>query len=638
MRLTVLSAGIALLFAALAFVSYQVHAYRRALVREMNLIADMVETSSLAALTFEDSKQAETALEAMQTNRDIISAYLYTEKGTFLAGYRKNGAPETAIPTELGPDRTELSWRHFLMVHPLHLKDRRVGTLYLSTDMSGLRKQFLWTAAVVASIAGISFALAIVISRRLQTAIEAPLVELAETARAVSRDHDYGLRVRPKGIDELGMLMADFNEMLAEIQHRDEELLHYREHLEEMVRARTEQIERDLTERKSLEKQLLRAQRLESLGTLAGGVAHDLNNVLSPIMLSVETLKQLSPEPQAQRMLAILEGASRRGKDIVKQILTFARGTDGERTQIDVRHTVKETLSIVQQTFPKTLSVSCSLPSEVWPILGDGTQIHQLLLNLCVNARDAMEGGGSLALRVQNQTLDENYARLHLDARVGRYVLISVEDTGYGMSPETMEHIFEPFFTTKDVGRGTGLGLSTVHAIIRGHGGFVTCYSEVGRGTTFNIFLPAAESPDDRSLSTHGEEPLPQGRGELVLVVDDENFIREATRQTLESFGYRVMTAADGNEAIERFSAHGPEIEVVLTDMMMPDMDGTLTIQTLRLLDPEVRIIAASGIHRKPNPQGDPIFEPNAFLPKPFTADTLLKALHRVITGRTDLI
>lgn len=632
MRLTVASAGIALLFSALAFVGYEIFAYRKALVREMTLMADMVETSSLAALTFEDPQQAESALKAMQTNPDITAAFLFTEKGDFLAGYRKNDAPDTPIPTTLGPDRMELSVGHFLLVRPLTLKDRRVGTFYLTADMSGLRKQFLWTAGATAIITAISFALAIAIFRRLQKKIEAPLVELAETARTVSRDHNYGLRVCPQGIDELGLLMADFNEMLAEIEHRDEELLHYRERLEEMVRARTEQLERDMEERKLLEKQLFRAQRLDSLGTLAGGVAHDLNNVLSPIMLSVETLRLVCPDKQGQHMLAILEGAAQRGRDIVKQILTFARGTDGERSLIDVRHSVKETLSIIQQTFPKSISVSCEMPPAPWLILGNVTQIHQLILNLCVNARDAMAGGGTLTLRVKNQTLDENYVRLHLDAKVGRYVLISVEDTGFGMAPETLERIFEPFFTTKEVGTGTGLGLSTVHAIIRGHGGFVTCYSEEGRGTTFNIFLPAAEKPEAQGLSCM-DGVLPQGHGELVLVVDDENFIREATRQTLETFGYQVMTAADGNEAVGLYTKHSHEIDVVLTDMMMPQMDGTLTIQTLRLFYPKVKIIAASGIHRQANPEGDPAFEPNAFLAKPFTADTLLKALHRVLAS-----
>ncbi|MBP1628478.1 MAG: multi-sensor hybrid histidine kinase [Holophagaceae bacterium] len=630
MRLTVVSAGIALLFASIAFVSYEVFAYRRTMLREIQLIADMVETSSLAALAFEDAQQAEAALKTVQSNPDIVSAFLFTEKGHLLAGYQRNDTPPVPIPSDPGRDRMSLKGGNFLMVRTLHLKDRRIGTLYLTAQMSGLLRQFAWTAAVVLAIACVSFALAIAVFKRLQKVIERPMEQLAETARAVSRNHNYGLRVRPEGIDELGLLMADFNEMLAEIEHRDEELNHYREHLEAMVQARTEQLERDMTERKQLEKQLFRAQRLDSLGTLAGGVAHDLNNVLSPILLSVETLRKLCPDPKGQRMLSILEGAAQRGRDIVKQILTFARGSDGERTLIDIRHTVRETLSIIQQTFPKSVAVNCEMAQEVWPILGDSTQIHQLILNLCLNARDAMSGGGTLTLRVQGQTLDENYVRLHLDAKVGHYVLISVEDSGHGMTTETLERIFEPFFTTKEVGKGTGLGLSTVHAIIRGHGGFVTCYSEVGRGTTFNIFLPAAEHLDSRVLASI-DDPLPQGQGQLVLVVDDENFIREATCQTLESFGYRVQTAADGQEALELYASLGEEVAVVLTDMMMPNLDGTLTIQGLRRLNPTLRIIAASGIHRAPNPEGNPAFEPNAFLAKPFTANTLLKTLHQVL-------
>jgi len=632
MRLAVVSAGIALLIAAVAFVSYEILAYRRAMVREMTLIADMVEIGGSAALTFEDAPMAESALKLMAGNRDVISAFLYSESGHFLAGYQKDGVPPVAPPAVLGADRMQLTLSRFLMVRSLRLKDQKVGTLYLTADMSGLRRQFLWTGAIAAVISGLSFALALLICRRLQKALERPLVQLAETARAVSRGHDYGLRVQPHGADELGLLMEDFNQMLAGIQQRDLELLQYRENLEEIVRARTEQLERDMAERKSLEHQLFRAQRLESLGTLAGGVAHDLNNVLSPIMLSIEVLKDLSTNPTAQKMLLLMEASAKRGRDIVKQILTFARGTDGERCPIDFRNLVNEIISICQQTFPKSISVKCEMPAEMWGAIGDATQIHQLVLNLCVNARDALGEGGRLTLRVSNQTLDDTFAKLHLGAKAGRYLSISVEDSGCGMPPETLERIFEPFFTTKGVGKGTGLGLSTVHAIIQSHGGFVTCYSEVGRGTAFNVFLPvSAEASSQPAFSVDGS--LPQGSGELVLVVDDEIFIRGATRHTLEAFGFRVMTAADGADAVKLYAAHGGDIAVVLTDMMMPNMDGRQTIQALRALNPEVRIIAASGIQRSASLPPDGAFEANAFLAKPFTAETLLRRLSQVLRG-----
>lgn len=388
-------------------------------------------------------------------------------------------------------------------------------------------------------------------------------------------------------------------------------------------------INTDVTERKKLLTQFLRAQRLESIGTLAGGIAHDLNNVLAPILLSIELLKLDADDPETVETLESIEDSARRGADMVRQVLSFARGVEGARVAVDVERLVHDLGRVVRDTFPKSIQFKTDIPEDLWRLLGDATQIHQVLLNLFVNARDAMPDGGALSVSAANVVIDQHYSELSGQADPGPHVRITVDDTGVGIPPDTLEQIFDPFFTTKEVGKGTGLGLSTVSAIVRGHGGFMNVYSEPGQGTSFRIYLPAGDgSGDARSLEP---EDLPRGNGEMILVVDDETSVRDITRQTLEAFGYGVLTATDGADAVAVYGKRGDDIDLVLTDLMMPIMDGPTLIRALRRMDPDVRIVAASGIGANGSTFRTPDSGVRDFLPKPYTAGTLLQVLARAL-------
>ncbi len=392
-------------------------------------------------------------------------------------------------------------------------------------------------------------------------------------------------------------------------------------------------INTDITEKKKLEEQLLHAQRMESIGTLASGIAHDINNVLTPIMLSQELLQEKLTDEESKRLLNTIERSTQRGANLMKQVQSFAKGVEGERIALQVTGIISEIEKIAKETFPRSIEIRTDILKDLWTISGDATQLHQVVMNLCVNARDAMQEGGILSISAENLLIDEDYAHINTEAKIGPYIVITVSDTGRGIPPKIIDRIFEPFFTTKEHGKGTGLGLSTSLGIVKSHGGFITVYSEVGKGTAFKIYLPAITTPETLKAEEKQLE-LPAGHGDSILVVDDEDLIREMTKKTLETHGYRVITANDGKEAIILYSKYREKIKLVLMDIMMPIMDGLTSIRELHKINPELKIIAVSGLTEKDKLVKVVDAHEYAFLTKPYTTEKLLSTIYDVINTK----
>lgn len=351
----------------------------------------------------------------------------------------------------------------------------------------------------------------------------------------------------------------------------------------------------DTTERKEMEQQILRNQRMDSIGTLSGGVAHDLNNALAPILMGLALLRSLYPEEN--QLIDTMEASGRRGAAMVKQLLTFAKGVPGDRTPLRPCDLLREIEKIIRHTFPKNIALEISCPEEPEIVLGDTTQLHQVLLNLCVNARDAMPAGGTLALSVRNLDMDAQMAAGLVGAQPGRYVLLSVSDTGSGIPRSVRDHVFDPFYTTKMHGKGTGLGLSTALGIVRNHKGFIEVESEEGVGTVLHIYLPAAgKNPQATALAP--DAPLlsnVRGQGETILVVDDEPDVRTMASAVLRAMNYKVLTANDGVEAMTLVTSHAAELCLVITDLQMPQMDGLAFVKNLKVLNAAIPVIGCSG-------------------------------------------
>ena len=387
----------------------------------------------------------------------------------------------------------------------------------------------------------------------------------------------------------------------------------------------------DVTERKRLEAQLYRAQRLESIGMLASGIAHDLNNVLAPILMGLQLMRSQFTDQSSQLTLTAIESSAKRGANLVKQILTFTRGLEGERMRVQARHVLRDVEKIITRTFPKSIEILLDIPRDLFTVSADATQLHQVFMNLCINSRDAMPNGGVLTVAAQNVMIDEYYAAMYPEAQPGPYITIEVSDTGTGIPKEIIGDIFEPFFTTKAVGKGTGLGLSTVHAIVKSHGGFVTLNSEPGKGTAFKVHLPALET-SHTSEARAARPKLPSGSGELILVVDDEGAIRDITRITLESYGYRVLTAGHGAEGVALYAKHADDIKLVISDMNMPIMDGAAMTKAVQAINRDVKVLTTSGL----SPDLDIGLRADqagasAFLIKPYTAEQLLLKINELL-------
>ncbi|MFO1512639.1 MAG: ATP-binding protein [Verrucomicrobiota bacterium] len=381
-------------------------------------------------------------------------------------------------------------------------------------------------------------------------------------------------------------------------------------------------INSDITEQKNLEQQFLRTQRMNTIGTLAGGMAHDLNNALAPILMGAQLLRRKATDAESRELLGMMETSTQRGADMVRQVLLFARGRGGEFERLELGALVKELEKMVRETFPKNVKVDSFVPGDLWPVRGNPTQLHQVLLNLCVNARDAMPNGGKLSFVADNVKLTAAEARTIPDGQSGEFVSLLVSDTGSGMPPEVRARIFEPFFSTKGEGRGTGIGLSTVMRIVKSHGGFMRVESEVGQGTSFEVFLPRAMDVVLVETATPATD-LPRGNGEMILVADDEIAIRELVAAELGAFGYRVLKATHGAEAVALFRQHADEVRLFITDGVMPVMSGPQAIFELRKLKPGLPVILTSAEAGAEVPAG------TVAVAKPFALEELLVAIQQ---------
>ncbi len=388
-------------------------------------------------------------------------------------------------------------------------------------------------------------------------------------------------------------------------------------------------IKQDISEQKRLESLLLRTQRLESIGRLASGIAHDLNNVLTPMLMAPLMLRSVLDDPVALQIIDSIESSAQRGAAIIKQLLTFSRGLPGERIPLRLRSIAREIVKLIEQTFPKNITLRTRLDRDVWPVLGDSTQLHQVLLNLCVNARDAMPQGGTLTISLEKNTLADQTALEH-GVRAGAYSVLLVEDTGIGITAEDLDKIYDPFFTTKPLGEGTGLGLSTALGIVKGHNGLILVDSMPLKGTTFRVLLPALESATSPSAPGTSDELLPLGKGEMILVVDDEELTRQMIQQILEQYGYHVLLAHSGHEALENLHRN-PNIRLLLTDAMMPGMDGVTLIRQLKALSHRTKVMVMTGLHSQPDIVELVEHHGVQLLDKPFTAQRLLLAVQRVL-------
>ena len=387
-------------------------------------------------------------------------------------------------------------------------------------------------------------------------------------------------------------------------------------------------------EKKTLEAQLQGAQKMEAIGTLAGGIAHDFNNILQAIIgyTQIILMGKESGDPDHEKLEAI-ESSAQRASELTKRLLIFGRKVESQLRPVDLNQEVVQVSKMLERTIPKMINIELQMAENLKVISADPVQIEQIMMNMGVNARDAMPDGGELVFETKNVSLDNEYCKNHLGCSPGEYVLLNVSDTGHGMDKDLQEHIFEPFFTTKETGKGTGLGLAMVYGIVKSHGGYITCMSEPGEGTAFSIYFPIIESEIDSRVSKEAEAPI-KGGTETILLVDDEESIRQLGEELLGSFGYAVLTAPDGESALELYEKENEHVDLVILDLSMPGMGGKRCLEKLVEMNPRVKVIIASG-YSVNGPTKDAIDAgAKGFVGKPYEVRQMLQAIREVMDDK----
>src|SRR3989338_5820120 len=636
-----LTSGLAVLMACVAFVANDFVSLKKQETAKLSILADIISHNTASALAFKDSQSATEDLAALEAEKHIDAACIYQADGNLFATYRsRNDWFKVPVPA-MQRETYYFKENHLHLFRNIVLDSEIIGQVYLQFDMSGVYTLVKQRIAIGALILVSAFLMAFLLSTKLQKVISAPILHLASVAHTVSRDKNYTVRGIKQSEDELGALVDGFNGMLEQIQARDIELQNRAVDLQEANRN----LEREMIERKNAEEQLLQSQKMQTVGTLAGGIAHDLNNQLTPIVGYIDLI--LSQTDSSSTMHILLTKANQSAKrcaDVVQRLMLFTRPSTQKKTRVQIDAILEEVKSLFPNFLSSVITTYVRCQEGIWPVYGNETEIQSVIMNLLTNARDAMSvDGGTLLIEARNvnlglgapeskiTTATKTGLNLKLGQRQGPYVVISVSDSGAGIPSHVLQRIFEPFFTTKEVGQGTGLGLSMVFNIMRDHQGWVDVSTEEGQGSVFQLYFPI--HPD--AISAENQErnnmpDLPRG-SETILFADDEEDLRSMGRLFLEHLGYKVLLAANGEEAVRIYEEQQNNIAAVILDMTMPRLTGRQAVNKILKINPKAKIILCSGY----TSEGDPanLLKQGVcdFIPKPYTISPLAISIRKAL-------
>lgn len=623
--------------------------YRSKSLNSSMVLAAVIGENSTAALSFRDQVTAKEILTALKAEKDILEAALYNSEGTLFSHYVHSGYwsehseqwfSKTYRQKLLQPDITfNAPW--FTTVQSIQLSDKIIGHVVLRVDLSALNAQLQYFVLFMTAFSLLLLALATIVCMRLNQGILGPVTQLAETMATVSQTQNYGVSVAKRYNDEIGVLVDGFNSMLDGIGKRDDELAAYRNDLQNLVGVRTKELEiansqliHEIEERKEIQKRLIHAEKMEAIGTLAGGVAHDLNNILSGVVTYPDLLLlQLPQDSTLVKPLETIRDSGRRAAAIVQDLLTLARRGVKVEKLFDLQEGVAQYLGSLEfKEFQKDhpqVSVNFPLQDRTFYIKGSPVHLSKTIMNLVNNAMEAIRGVGDIFISLEKIRLDSQPADFQ-KWRAGEYVKLTVKDTGVGISSENLERIFEPFFSHKVMGKsGTGLGMSVVWGTVEDHNGMIHVESKVGAGTSFQLLFPAEEGPG-MSSRVLLPQPSKTGWGETVLVVDDSKEQRLIAADILGHLGYKAITLATGEAAVDYLRNNS--VDLVILDMLMdPGISGLETFRRILEFKPQQRAVIASGYSRQASIEEAYALGVVDFIVKPYSVDRIGESLHKVL-------
>jgi signal transduction histidine kinase len=605
-----------------AFFIYSLLELQKNTAQRLSTLGEITASNLTAALAFENQRDAQEILGALKAERHIVAAAIYDQDGRIFVQYSQDSLP-TQFPSAPAAKGYRFDKSYLEGFDPIAERDRQLGTLYLKFDIGTVEREWLsGSLGISLAVVVVMLLIAYLLSQMLQRQISQPLLALAGTVKDISERQDFSIRAEKHGKDEIGQLTDGFNVMLTGIQER-----------EDALRTANEALRTENEERNRAQNQLARAQKMEAVGQLTGGLAHDFNNILGVIIGNLDMAgEKLPPDAAAHEPCNEALDAALSAAELVKRLLAFSRRQPLRPKPTNLADVIANVQPLLARTLGEQIKITTASSPNAWLAMADPGQIESAILNLAINARDAMPTGGDLRIEQRNVTIDDAYALAVDDVKIGDYVVLTVTDTGSGMHPDVVARAFDPFFTTKAPGAGSGLGLSMVFGTMRQLGGTARIYSEAGSGTIVMLYLPRASEEDGEVTGSDVSAPIPGGC-ECVLMVEDNSQIRAIGAGILRSLGYQVVVAESGDDAMRQVE-NGQHFDALFSDIVMAGrLNGLALARELRKRKPGLPILLTSGFTSPATAHSDLTELGAELITKPYRKAELAERLRAVLDG-----